>query len=228
MLTKDELKTRNPVMHEKLCNFFNSDIFPCLFAKASFNKGYMLFCTFNDLDDFEKKFYSELLEYTKIIKMSKKRGERSYLTGVFIIEKEHHFINDFDFMVSTLKNTHKKDRGTWPKNKTKDMNSQDFDFYYNDIKLFPVITSPSHTAKIRVSPYLMIAIQPGQVFDFNKSERTEFYNKMRQSIHKKIDEIYCDEKPYYLSSKSSGKNIYQFAGIDPTEYDSSYTAPKLK
>lgn len=227
MLDKKQLENKMPIIFHDLENFFNSDVFPCLFAKASFNKGYMQFCLFKDIHDFKERAIIEIIKYRDMIEDLNSKQEKSYFTCLFIIENEETMINEIDFLFETLKFLHENDDQEWPYGKTKDLNSQDFEFYWKGTKLFPVVASPNHPAKIRVSPYLFIAIQPGKVFDYNKNERSCFYSKMRESIHKKISSIYPENKPYYLTLNSTGKNIYQFAGVDPTENNKNYIAPKL-
>jgi len=50
---------------------------------------------------------------------------------------------------------------------------------------------------------------------------------MRTSTHGRIDNFYSAGKPYYLSKKSSGKNIVQFIGADLSEFDSTYSYPVI-
>ena len=73
----------------------------------------------------------------------------------------------------------------------------------------------------------MIAFQPGQVFEYNKNYNSLFFQNMRTSIHKRIDFIFNNDRPFYLTSDSSGKNICQYAGLDRTEIDKNYEYPKL-
>ncbi|MBE0472170.1 MAG: YqcI/YcgG family protein [Methyloprofundus sp.] len=228
MIPKKELEKQEPAMFKELDNFFNSEFFPCLFAKASFNKGFMLFCLFDDINEFKNDLTFELADYIKRTGEAICKKEKSYLTGVFLIKEKPKKFSEFDFLIETINHLRENDSADWPEGKTKNPNAQDFDFYWNQKKLFPVLASPDHPAKIRASPYLMLAIQPGTTFDFNKSNRHEFYQKMRISIHESINRIYQEKKPYYLSEKSSGKNIFQFAGVDPTEKNKDFSILPLQ
>ena len=53
--------------------------------------------------------------------------------------------------------------------------------------------------------------------NYLKKIEPERYCTMRRSIHRRLDILFENNLPFYLSEKSSGKNIVQYLGFDPEE-----------
>lgn len=227
MLNTKQFSLNYPDIYEELDNFFNSNNFPCLFARASFNKKIMQFSIAENIEHFKLIIPQKLTKILLGFNSLTTDTEKSFYTGIFIIKKRPEKLEEIDFILDILRHLIEEDSYAWPLEKTKNTNTQEFNFFWNSEEIFPVLTHPEHKEIIRRSPYLIIAFQPGKVFDFNKVDRKDFFEKIRASIHKKIDKIYLKKRPFYLSNKSSGKNICQYAGKDMTEYIKNYSYPTL-
>ncbi len=215
MLNSKDFSEKHYHIWNTLNQLFNSKEsgFPCLYAISSFNKGEMYFGVSNKTASCANTIANDLKEMTHLLDGDLTNESKSLITYVNIISKDD--ISDVEsFLVGLLRDIHKLDNKEWPDSVTKNMSDHDFEFYYNGCAWFPVLLSPSHPSTIRRSPYILIAFQPGVTFDYNKNIRTEFYQRMRASIHNRIDSFYKNERPYYLSDKSSGKNFFQYVGFD--------------
>ncbi len=228
-LSHRELKLLHPDIWGELSLFFNGQgDFPCLFAVSSFNKGLMSFVVADKFSDLFLNISSSLGEFDIITNSDSGVPEKTYRTIIMVCrEHTNHDFNEADFMNELLLYLHGTDAHPWPAEKTKSLEDQDFEFYFGGVQWFPVLLHKNHSVKIRKSPFFMVAFQPGKVFDFNKKNRPCFYENMRQSIHRRIKKTYRDELPFYLSEKSSGKNICQYSGLDKKEVDPSYKYPDL-
>lgn len=229
-----ELRDKNPYVWGKLNEFFNGGEsgFPCLFAISSFNKGAMRVGAANGAtrESVAKKISSDLIELSKHITEELHEPDLSLITYVAVINTSNHEESTGDetqFLTQLLQDLHNLDPEKWPDNKTTKMNDPEFEFYYNGKIWFPVFLTPSHRSKIRRAPFVMIAFQPGRTFDFNKTVERHFYDRMRQSIHRRIDDFYDNNRPHYLSNKSSGKNICQYIGYDETENNKDFVYKEL-
>lgn len=109
-----------------------------------------------------------------------------------------------------------KDEKPWPINKTIDIFDAKFEFYFHGNVIFPVLMCKNHDSKVRQCPHTLIAFQPGVVFDSMKKNSAR-YECIRSSIHRRIDDAFEGNRPFYLSENSSGKNIVQYFGFDPEE-----------
>lgn len=227
MLDIEALQRTYPHIYESLRAYFNSQTFPCLFAKSSFNKRVMLFSVCKDVDHLRRVIADDLASLLYGLEQLKTTKQKSYYTGVFIVENEPASLDEQSFIIDILRLLRATDRLSWPKEATANLNEQSFSFYWQGQNIFPVLVHPNHPEKIRQSPYLMLAVQPGRTFDYNQEHRKSFYERARVSIHKAIDRIYSNERPYYLSSKASGKNICQYSGVDPTNENPNYQYPNL-
>ncbi len=228
-----DYKIDDPHIWENLNDLFNGEAsdFPCLFAISSFNKGAMRISVIDENEqEISKSISSDLIKLSSHLSEDLIEPDLSLITYLAIITNKVHHDISFDetlFLTNLLQGLFNIDPVEWPENKTKNMNDQNFEFYHNGRVLFPVFLSPSHRSKIRRSPFVMIAFQPGRTFDYNKTERKDLYERMRKSIHRRIDTFYNDNRPHYLSKKSSGKNICQYVGYDQTEIDRLYTYKEL-
>lgn len=196
--------------------FLSNSEFPCIYAMASFKKEVMKFLVFHSYNDIlnnlpealnllkNKTFYNELEEtYETLILVS----------DCFFLESGE----EGEFIRRLLSDLSAIDGFDWPKGKTKNFDDQDYEFYWGGVTWFPVLLHKSHKEIVRSAPLFILAFQPGSTFEFNKNIRTKFYEKMRASIHKRIDKIYSGNLPFYLSKKSSGNNICQYSGSDYKE-----------
>lgn len=229
MISVEELQTLFPDIWRSLSyTFGGKDGIPCLFATASFAKKVMRFVVVDRNDQIIECLSTQLVDFYKMMENNHDSIEKSFGTLVLVsrepIDKAW---NEYNFIENLLVKLHAIDPCKWPEGKTKNTNDQDFEFYWNGVSWFPVLLHADHQVCIRRSQFLTIGFQLGIVFDYNKIERHFFYENMRKSIHLKISNAYSSNLPYYLSSKSSGKNICQYAGLDMHEYDVSYKYPIL-
>lgn len=217
MLSLSDIKEIYPDTLEKLRkNFLYDHKFPCLFAIASFKKEVMKFLVFNSYEDILKNL-------PKALNLLKNKTffnevEKTYETLILI---SNHFSlksgEESNFIRRLLSDLSAIDTSEWPKDKTKDFDDQDYEFYWGGVVWFPVLLHKEHKEIVRNSPLFILALQPGSTFEFNKNTRPDFYGRMRGGIHKRIDCIYSGNLPFYLSNKSSGKNICQYSGSDDKE-----------
>ena len=228
MLNSCQFIELHPKLWDAFDKFFNSKekYFPCLYAISSFNKKNMYFGVSNQSCLFIDNLANDLKEISLLLDAERSEMSKTFNTYVHIIESGN--IKDVgDFLIKTLQGLHKIDTKDWLENATKDMNSPEFEFCFNEKLWFPVLLTPNHPSIIRQSPYTLIAFQPSITFDYNKKNKSEFYKRMRVSIHNRLDNFYSNNRPYYLSEKSSGKNIVQFIGVDLGEFDCNYVYPSI-
>ncbi|MDO9212788.1 MAG: YqcI/YcgG family protein [Methylococcales bacterium] len=226
MLSTNQLAELHPVLWKALNELFNSKdkIFPCLYAMSSFNKQAMYFGISNQNESIEN-LADDLKEMSLLL--DGKRDEKSKIFNTYVhIIKNNNIENVKEFLISLLQALHKIDEQEWLENSTKDMNVPDFEFCFNSQLWFPVLLTPNHPSTIRRSPFTLIAFQPKTTFDYNKETKSVFYQRMRASIHSRVDYFYNEDRPYYLSDKSSGKNIVQFIGLD-SEETKDFHYPKI-
>lgn len=229
MITVKDLKDFYPDVWCSLSRTFGGKSkMPCLFATASFSKAVMYFVVVDRLDEIVGRLQSELVEFVLKMQSVQDLSEKSYSTLVLISKEPLGIVsNKGDFMEHLLIDLHAVDPCKWPEGKTKNINDQDFEFFWNGVSWFPILLHNTHGEIIRFSDYFMIGFQLGSVFEFNKMERSAFYENMRNSIHLKISNIYSGNLPFYLTDKSSGKNICQYSGLDMAEHELNYKYPIL-
>lgn len=229
MLSCHTLEKFHPNIWRELVPFFNGQgMLPCLFAMASFNKKMTSFIVVDKFEKITNSLIKNLPEFNKKIQSEKTLVGKTYRTIILIcLESIDYSFDEAEFINHLLISLNAKDKHQWPHDKTRSFNEQDFEFYWGGVQWFPVLLHPKHTVEIRQSPFFMVAFQAGLVFDFNKKNRPEFYEKMRASIHSRIKKKYRSSPPFYLSDNSSGKNICQYSGLDKKEFDYSYEYPEL-
>ena len=229
-----ELRTADPDTWKTLNELFNGkkNLFPCLFAIRSFNKGAMRVSVINERNScLAEAISSDLIELSKTLSEDLIEPDLSLITYLSVIKNsnvQNNILDETFFLTNLLEEMFNIDPESWPDKKTKKMGDEDFEFFHNGRIWFPVLLSPSHCSKIRQSPFTMIAFQPGRTFDYNKVEKKDIYERMRKSIHRRIDIFYDNNRPYYLSEKSSGKNICQYIGHDKKEFEVNYIYKELK
>jgi len=222
VLNTSQLAEFYPILWKVLDELFNSkdNVFPCLYAISSFNKKKMYFGVSNQ-NELIEVLADDLKEMSLLLGDERDEKSKIFNTYVHIIQSEN-IKNVREFLINLLQTLHKTDKKAWLKNATKDMNVPEFEFCFNGQLWFPVLLTPNHPSAIRRSPYTLIAFQPMITFDYNKKTKSEFYQRMRTLIHSRVDNFYNENRPYYLSDKSSGKNIYQFIGLDSSEIYNYY------
>jgi FPC/CPF motif-containing protein YcgG len=227
IISTEELKEMHPEIWNSLFNQLNGHgDFPCLFAIASFKKMIMKFVIADNKSHIVRLLSESLLNFSNHIKTERSLTSKTYETLVLIC-RENFYSDNGNYLEDLLIDLHNIDPCDWPKEKTKNINDQNFEFYWGGTAWFPIVLHQTHREKIRNSPFLMIGFQPGSTFDFNKKYREEFYERMRTSIHNKINKTYNESTPFYLSKNSSGKNICQYAGFDKKEIDINHQYPIL-
>lgn len=214
MLDTIQFATSYPNLWNELNKLFNAKdrIFPCLYAISSFNKHAMFFGVSSAQISIEE-LANDLQLMSLFLSSERNEVSKTFNTYVHIIQ-QHDTKNVGEFLINLLKELHKVDKKEWVKNATKDINHHEFKFSFNGQLWIPILLTPNHPSTIRRSPHTLIAFQPNITFEYNKVTKSKFYNKMRASIHNRIDDFYKQNRPYYLSNKSSGKNIVQFIGLD--------------
>ena len=179
-------------------------------------------------NDITKYASNALIDFSRDLKGNQDLIEKTYSTLVLVCRENFDSLREEEnFMENFLIDLHSIDPCDWPKGKTNNCNYQDFEFYWAGLPWFPIIMHEKHREKIRKSKFLMIGFQPGNVFDFNKNSRTDFYERMRTAIHARLNTIYPASLPFYLSKESSGKNICQYSGFDKKEFFNEYKYPIL-
>lgn len=227
MLNAKQFSALHPVLWQAISNLFNSKIdqFPCLYAISYFNKDAMYFGVSDPKNSIES-VASGLKEMSLLL--DNERDEKAKTLNTYIhIFQDFHIENVSDFLVNLLQSLHHIDEKKWLDNSPNDMNHTDFKFCFNSRLWLPILLSPSHPSKIRCCRYTLIAFQPSVTFDHNKQEKPQYYQQMRAATHKRIDSFCSAGKPYYLTEKSTGKNIVQFIGTDLSEHDSAYSYPVI-
>jgi len=227
MLNTKQFSELHPVLWQVMSDFFNSKLknFPCLYAISSFNKDAMYFGV-SSLKNSVEIVANDLKEMSLLLDSERDKKSKTLNTYVHIFQ-DNRIENVRDFLVNLLQDLNHIDECKWLDNSPKDMNEADFKFCFNNRLWLPILLSPAHPSTIRCCRYTLIAFQPSVTFDYNKQERPEYYQRMRTSTHGRIDNFYSAGKPYYLSKKSSGKNIVQFIGADLSEFDSTYSYPVI-
>lgn len=227
MLSTNQLAKLHFELWDGLNEMFNSknNIFPCLYAISSFNKKLMYFGVSNQTVSIEN-LANDLAEISLLL--DDERDEKSKIFNTYVHIVKNNNVEDVRaFLINLLQELHEVDKKDWLENVTKDMNSPAFEFSFNGKLWFPVLLTPNHLSTIRRSHFTVVAFQPSVTFDYNKQTKPEFYQRMRTSTHCRVDDFYSKGRPYYLSDKSSGKNIVQFIGADLSEFDNNYRYPEI-
>ncbi len=214
MLNIQEIQEKNPKIYQKVFNTFNNKKFPCIYGKISFNKNYMYAGIYKNIDNSSiNNLAKDLVEMSNFLIQDISDNEKRFSTFIAIFDINTNLsFNDLWYKI--IENLHKKDKKRWVKNATKDLNNKDFKFSFNGELWYPVLITPNHPNKIRKSEITILSFQPDKTFERNKNIDNDFYQKIRKEIHQKIDNIYSNNRPHYLSNNSSGKGIVQFLGYD--------------
>ncbi len=225
----DDLKLNHPDIFESLGESFSwKNNFPCLFAIASFNKCLMKFVVVDFKNEIIPSISKALFDFATDFKESQDVMEKTYGTLVLVCREKFDCLSEEEnFIENLLIDLRSTDPCYWPEGKTNNPNDHDFEFYWAGLPWFPIIMHNGHREEVRKSKFLTIGFQPGGVFEFNKVNGADFYERMRNAIHGRLKVIYSENLPFYLSDKSSGKNICQYAGFDKKEFDIDYLYPIL-
>lgn len=219
-------------MYEELNELFNGkhSMFPCSFAKASFNSKCMTFGLYNSIseEDTAQKLAQDLINFSNyLIRKNRTDHEKRFETFLAIFEDNYIKQQPFeDSFFSLLNKLHEFDKVEWLADIPRDPEDPAFAFCFNGYVWFPVTLSPYHMHKIRQANRILIAFQSITTFDINKREFTNNFNKMRKIILKHIEEVYKNEPmPLYLTKESAGKNYVQYLGNDSILIDTNYKCP---
>lgn len=229
ILTSNQLKSQNHEIWGLLSSYFSTaSNLPCLFAMASFKKAIMNFLIVNSYDDIINNFSENIINFNAMCE-SMSFHDKTYKT-LLIVSSDINLtgIDESEFIGNLLADLALIDKIAWPDGKTKNMDDQDFEFYWGGHSWFPILLHKHHKETVRRSPLFMLGFQPGDTFNFNKSERPDFYIAMRKAIHRRIHDVYRDDVPFYLSDASSGRNICQYSGCDKKEFNSHYEYGYIK
>lgn len=204
----------NPILFRDIDSLLKSENFPCLFAINSFHKDQMYIYDARDIHhELALNIYNKLTSFAEHIK--KEEGKNFYTLIVVIKEPENIspiFLEEFIFSILIKLKEQDSTIDTISKS---DILMNDFKFSLDQNIWFPVFLCPKHISTVRQSNIAIIAFQPNQTFDLLKSHPNNFYEKTRKATHKRIDKIYQNKKPFFLSEKSSGINAIQYLGFDP-------------
>jgi len=225
LLSLSLLKFKYPQIFTDFRYLILGNNFPCIHAKSSLQKEFIYFGVSVSNVNVER-IAKDLSELSNHLDSNRTDDEMSFNTYVHIVDN-HDIADVTSFMLNFLQELHDLDKFNWPKSATVDMNNNDFEFYYNNKVWVPILLSKEHPTILRRAPFTIIAFQPGATFDYNKSYKASRYNKIRKLTHEKMREIYKKDLPFYLSSKSSGKNIIQYIGKDENEFKVGYSYPKI-
>ena len=221
------IKKENPKIYEKVFNTFNDENFPCIYGKISFNKNFMYTGIFTDIE--ESSIYrlaNDLRDMSDFLLSNISMDEKKFSTYIAIFDMDMKPLTFNSFWYKIIKNLHLENKKEWVKNASKDLNDNDFKFSFNGELWYPVLITPHHPNKIRRSKITILSFQPNKIFQNNKQIDNLYYQKIRKNIHQKIDKIYSNNRPHYLSNNSTGKGIVQFLGYD-FEKENNFKYPKL-
>ncbi|CAA6805828.1 MAG: Unknown protein [uncultured Sulfurovum sp.] len=227
MISINKIKKQNPKIYQKIFNTFNNKNFPCIYGKISFNKNYMYTGLYKDIsEDSITHLANDLSEMSNFLLDDISDNEKKFSTFIAIFDIDTKTLLFDELWYKIIKSLHKKDKKEWVKNATKNLNHKDFKFSFNGELWYPVLITPNHPNHIRRSEITILSFQADKTFERNKNLNNEFYQKIRKEIHQKINKIYTNNKPHYLSNSSTGKGIVQFLGYD-FEKDRSFKYPKI-
>lgn len=223
IVTKAELKGINASIFQSVEDIFAyPKAFPCLFAINSYHKNMMFFSDYSEKNcalDVIADISLDLINFNKFIKLNVDSCSFPFYTLVFILPspKDSTNISLMNYVLDIIDYLRRSDNLEWPVDKEKDIFNKDFELYFNQARWFPVLLTPQHPNEIRRADFTLLAFQSGDVFDSLRRNNNVKYEKIRQAVHRKIDMFYNYNRPYYLTPRSSGKNIVQYLGFDPDE-----------
>ena len=221
IISTNELFEGNKSLFQDIEELIKSKNFPCLFALNSFHKNHMYFYDTRVISgSYYEEIYNNLLNFwAKFINPNGKTFYTIILILNPISKTSHDTIKNFVF--SFLINLKRQDIAS-PNLTIDDILNSDFEFRLSNTTWFPVFLCSNHPTLLRNSPITLIAIQPKITFDNLKKQPNEFYEKVRQATHRRINNIYKNNKPFYLSDKSSGINAIQYIGFDPNHIETDH------
>lgn len=210
-----ELSSINSEIFLKISNTFNSSTYPCYFGKTSFKNNLMYASIYKDLESssiFELS--NDLREMSIHLDNQQTNKEKMFNTFIAIFDINDSKISFEQIWYKIIKQLIKFDKKPWKNNATKNLNDPDFKLSFDDKLWYPVLITPNHPNLVRRSDITILSFQPDQTFILNEKLDKASYQKMRTKIHEKINTIYNNDKPHYISNHSTGKGIVQFLGYD--------------
>lgn len=210
-----ELSSINSEIFLKISNTFNSNTYPCYFGKTSFKNNLMYASIYKDLENssiFELS--NDLREMSIHLDNQQTNKEKMFNTFIAIFDINDSKISFEQIWYKIIRQLIKFDKKPWKNNTTKNLNDPDFKLSFDDKLWYPVLITPNHPNLVRRSDITILSFQPDQTFILNEKLDKASYQKMRTKIHEKINTIYNNDKPHYISNHSTGKGIVQFLGYD--------------
>ena len=189
---------------------------PCLYAIDAINHTRANIVHYNYNKNYKYKIVMDLRKFLKNLKTSPLNKAKTFIACFDDVNPVGR-IEMAGFLLEVLALLREFDEKPWPTRKTADIFDEKYEFYFNGEVIFPVLMCRNHDSEARRSLYTMVAFQPGSIFDYLKKIESERYCVMRKSIHRRLDFLFKNNLPFYLSEKSSGKNIVQYLGFDPEE-----------
>ena len=222
-----DLKQLNPSVYLKVQKTFYKKTFPCIYGKLSFNKNMMYANIYEDLESNAlKKLADDLKEMSKQLDSQREEEEMQFNTFIAVFDIDDSQISFDKIWYKIITQLNKFDVREWKDNSPKDLSHPDFKFSFHNKLWYPVLVTPNHPNKIRQSEITILSFQPDMTFILNKKIDNQYYEEVRKKIHKKIDKIYDNERPHYLSNSSEGKGMVQYLGYD-FEEDKSFQYPNI-
>ena len=189
---------------------------PCLYAIDAINHARANIVHYKHTDNGGSKIAKDLRIFLKNLKRSPLNKAKTFIACFDDVDPMGR-MEMAKFLFGILAVLREFDEKPWPTGKTANIFDENYEFYFDGKVIFPVLMCRNHDSQARNSLYTMVAFQPGSIFDFLKKNETERYCVMRKSIHQRLNILFNNNLPFYLSDKSSGKNIVQYLGFDPEE-----------
>ena len=203
-------------MNNLHCQNFIGNNNPCLYAIDAVHHARAKIVYYKHHNLGKNKIAKDLKSFLKALKGSPLNKPKTFIACFDDIEPSSR-LEMAEFLLGILSTLRENDEKPWPNGKTSDIFDENFEFYYHKEVIFPILLCKNHDSEARKSTTTMIAFQPGRIFDYLKKVESSRYSTVRKSIHRRLDKIFGNDRPFYLSEKSSGRNIVQYLGFDPHE-----------
>ncbi len=221
----EELKDK--IIYSKLSETFNAINYPCIYGKISFNRNLMYAGVYKDILSTSIELLADDLKImSQYLDNQNNKDEMIFNTFIAVFDIDNSSFLFDAIWYEIIRKLHLFDKKEWKKDATKDLGDSEFKFSFDNKLWYPVLITPNHPNKIRQSKITILSFQADQTFIFNKKLANDFHQKKRKQIYKKIDKIYENKRPHYLSEKSKGKYIVQYLGYD-FEEDEDFRYPSI-
>lgn len=206
----------SPMNNSRYLELIGNQNNPCLYAIDAINHARAKIIHYKYYGDSKNKIAKDLREFLNTLKRSPLNKSKTFMACFDDVDPVGR-VEMAEFLLGILAVLREFDEKPWPARKTADIFDGKYEFHFNGKVVFPVLMCRNHNSKARRSLYTMVAFQPGSIFNYLKKIEPERYCTMRRSIHRRLDILFENNLPFYLSEKSSGKNIVQYLGFDPEE-----------